>query len=140
MRYSPSRRPSAPPETKPPSRPGTRADPLPQDGAPLAALARDGRASYAALAAETGDSKARIARRVDALLAGGALIVDLKIASALLGFPLAAWLWLTVPPAELDRVGRAIIAHPEVPFAAAISGSANLAASIVAGDTADLYR
>ena len=103
-------------------------------------MARDGRASYAALAAGAGDSEARVARRVDALLAGGALIVDLEVASALLGFPLAAWLWLTVPPAELDGVGRAIIGHPEVPFAAAISGPANLAAWVVARDTADLYR
>ena len=124
----------------PARRPGAGADPLPQDRPLLAALARDGRASYAALAAEIGDSEARIARRVDALLAGGALMIDLEVANALLGFPLSAWLWLTVPPAELDRVGHAIIGHPEVPFAAAISGSWNLAASLIARDSADLYR
>jgi hypothetical protein len=45
-----------------------------------------------------------------------------------------------VPPAEIDRVGRTIIGHPEVAFAAAISGPANLAASLIARDTADLYR
>ena len=126
--------------TQPPGEPRAGADPVPQDAPLLAALARDGRAGYAALAVEVGDSEARVARRVDALLAGGALIVDLEVATALLGFPLAAWLWLTVPPAELDGVGRAIIGHPEVPFAAAISGPANLAAWVVARDTADLYR
>ena len=67
-------------------------------------------------------------------------MIDLEVANALLGFPLSAWLWLTVPPAELDRVGHAIIGHPEVPFAAAISGSWNLAASLIARDSADLYR
>jgi hypothetical protein len=45
-----------------------------------------------------------------------------------------------VPPAELDAVGRTIISHPEVPFAAAISGPASLVASLIARDTADLYR
>ena len=45
-----------------------------------------------------------------------------------------------MPPAELDSVGRTIIGHPELPFAAAISGPANLAASLIARDTADLYR
>jgi DNA-binding Lrp family transcriptional regulator len=126
--------------TRPPCRPGAGADPLPQDEPLLAALARDGRASYAALAVETGDNEARVSRRVDALLSGSALIVDLEVASALLGFPLSAWLWLTVPPAELDAVGRTIIAHPEVPFAGAISGPANLVASLIARDTGDLYR
>jgi DNA-binding Lrp family transcriptional regulator len=126
--------------TKPPNRPLAGVDPLPTDKTLLAALARDGRASYAALAAETGDTEARVARRVDALLSGGALIVDLEVAGALLGFPLAAWLWLTVPPAQLDAVGHTIIGHPEVPFAAAISGPANLVASLIARDTADLYR
>jgi DNA-binding Lrp family transcriptional regulator len=126
--------------TKPARGPGAGADSLREDQPLLAALAHDGRASYAALAADIGDSEARVARRVDALLAGGALIVDLEVASALLGFPLSAWLWLTVPPAQLDRVGRTIIRHPEVPFAAAISGPANLAASLIARDTTDLYR
>jgi DNA-binding Lrp family transcriptional regulator len=114
-------------------------DPSPQDAPLLAALARDGRASYAALAAETGDTEARIARRVEALLAGGALIVDVDVANALLGYSTSAWLWLTVAPGALEEVGRTLVTHPEVPFAAAVSGPANLVASVITRDTAALY-
>lgn len=118
---------------------GDGPDPTPEDAPLLAALARDGRAGYSMLAAETGDTEARVARRVEALLSGGALIVDVDVANALLGFATSAWLWLTVPPGALEEVGRTLVTHPEVPFAAAVSGPTNLVASITTRDTAALY-
>jgi hypothetical protein len=35
-------------------------------------------------------------------------------------------LWLAVAPDRLVAAGEALAAHPEVPFAAAVTGSANL--------------
>lgn len=114
--------------------------PGPEDATLLEALARDGRAGFAALAAESGDTEARIGRRVEALLAGGEVVVDVEVAAGLLGHRTGAWLWLTVAPSALQRVGDELAAHPEVPFAAAVSGSANLCVGISTADTGTLYR
>src|SRR4051794_23025939 len=70
----------------------------PEDELLLAALATDGRLSYAELAGVTGWSESRVARRVEALRAAGALYFDLEIANELLGHPINALLWLGVPP------------------------------------------
>lgn len=48
-------------------------------------------------------------------------------------------LWLKIEPAHLEAAGRAIAAHPEVPFAAATTGPTNLAVSAVFRDTRQLY-
>ena len=118
---------------------GSGPDPTPQDEPLLAALARDGRTSYAALAAATGDTEARVARRVETLLEDGAVIVDVEIANVLFGYAATTWLWLTVAPSALDAVGRQVMAHPEVAFVGATSGPANLAAAVTTRDTAALY-
>lgn len=118
---------------------GAGVEPTAQDAPLLAALARDGRTSYAALAEETGDTQARVARRVEALLAGGALLVDIDVATALLGYSTTAWLWLAVAPAALDATGRDLMRHPDVPCVMAVSGRANLVASVTTRDAAALY-
>lgn len=115
-------------------------DPTPEDAPLLALLARDGRASYAALAASTGWSEARVARRVTELLDDGALIVDIETARAPLGFATAAMLSLTVAPSAIDRVGQTLSRDPEVPFVGVVTGRANLVVSILCRDNADLYR
>jgi DNA-binding Lrp family transcriptional regulator len=106
----------------------------------LDALARDGRASYAALAAETGWSQGVAARRVEALSAAGVLYFDIDLATQLMGFAAEANLWLTVEPSQLAAAGELIASHPEVPFASAITGTANLLAAVVCRDTGALYR
>lgn len=115
-------------------------DPTPEDEPLLALLARDGRASHAALAAATGWSEVRVGRRVNELLDGGALIVDIELARQPLGFATSAMLSLTVDPGALDHVGRTLSRHPEVPFAGAVTGRANLLVSVICRDNADLYR
>jgi DNA-binding Lrp family transcriptional regulator len=112
----------------------------PEDLALLAPLAVDGRTSYAALAAATGRREGAVARRVEQLLARSAVFTDVELALGLLGFHCRAMLWLTVAPADLHAVGSAIATHPESSFVGAVSGVANLAVSIVARDTTDLYR
>jgi DNA-binding Lrp family transcriptional regulator len=104
-----------------------------------AALHDDGRASYAQLAAATGWTAGRVARRLEALLASGALYVDVEVAAELLGFSSAALLWLTVAPSELTAVAERIAAARETAFVAAISGTANLHATAVCRSTPDLH-
>jgi DNA-binding Lrp family transcriptional regulator len=112
----------------------------PDDDALLGPLAADGRISYAALAAATGRNESAVARRVEALLERGILFVDVEVAFALIGFRAAATLWLTVAPADIDRVGSEIALHPEVGFVGAVSGPASLVVAVTCRDTADLYR
>jgi DNA-binding Lrp family transcriptional regulator len=110
------------------------------DGPLLEALARDGRASYAALSAATGWSQGVAARRVETLSAAGVLYFDIDLATQLMGFTAEANLWLTVEPSHLAAVGELIASHPEVPFASAITGTANLVAAVVCRDIGALYR
>jgi DNA-binding Lrp family transcriptional regulator len=112
----------------------------PDDDALLRHLAVDGRMTFAALAAEVGRPEAVVARRIGALLERGTLFVRTEIATALLGFHTTAALWLTVAPADLERVGTEIAAHPEVEFTGAISGSTNLVVSLICRDSPDLFR
>lgn len=113
--------------------------PAPADARLLEALAQDGRAGYSALAAHTGDTEARVARRVDTLLRSGAIVIDVDLATERLGYATAAWLWLTVAPAALHAVGLEVAGHPEVSFAAAMSGPANLLVSATTRDIPSLY-
>ncbi|HYU65263.1 MAG TPA: Lrp/AsnC family transcriptional regulator [Jatrophihabitantaceae bacterium] len=120
--------------------PATRSASLEPGGdALLGQLARDGRTSYAVLARATGMGVGRVMRRVDALQASGVVYFDLDIAAAATGNRAAASLWLQVSPAQLESVGRAIAAHDEVPFAAAITGEFNLVAVVTSDGLHGLY-
>ncbi|MDO8188899.1 Lrp/AsnC family transcriptional regulator [Conexibacter sp. JD483] len=112
----------------------------PGDEPLLRLLARDGRSSYAALAAATGRSEAAVGRRVELLLERGALFVSTEVAKAPLGLRTLATLWLTVAPADLVAVGEELARHVEVEFVGAISGAANLVVSLACRDNAGLYR
>jgi DNA-binding Lrp family transcriptional regulator len=113
--------------------------PVDRDGPLLAALARDGRASLTTLAATTGWSESTVARRLEDLRGGGALFFDVDVDPALLGYAVEALLWLAVPPSRLAGVGTALAGHPEVAFAAATTGPANLIASVGCRDVEALY-
>ncbi|MBL7519779.1 Lrp/AsnC family transcriptional regulator [Frankia sp. CNm7] len=110
----------------------------PVDHAIIAALARDGRASYAELAA-AGISEGRVTRRLAALLASGTVLIDMDLAMDALGFAAKAHLHMRVSPARLHETGQALAELPEVAFAAALSGPHNLVAAVVCRDLADLY-
>jgi DNA-binding Lrp family transcriptional regulator len=112
----------------------------PGDRAMVDALTRDGRASYATLAACTGWSEGRAARRLAALRASGTVFYDLDLAFQLFGFQAPAHIWLTVAPAELDAVGRAVSQHAETAMAAAVTGTANIMITVVCRTADDLYR
>lgn len=112
----------------------------PDDEQLAAALHDDGRISYAQLAAVTGWSAAQVARRLEALFASGALYVDVETATELLGFSAPALLWLTVLPSQLVAAAERLADAPETAFVAAISGPANLHATVACRDTHHLYE
>jgi DNA-binding Lrp family transcriptional regulator len=123
--------------------PGTTGGPAtiePDDQPLLDALAVDGRLGWAELAARTGWSESRVARRVDALRAAGALFFDLEIDPGAFGHPVEALLWLGVAPGELEQVGEALARAPESAYTAALTGPSNLLVVVTAHDRAHLYR
>jgi DNA-binding Lrp family transcriptional regulator len=105
----------------------------------IAELARDGRASVAALAAATHWHESTVRRRIDELQQAGVLYFDVDVDEALLGVGVNVMLWLSVEPAHLEAAGRAVGLHPEVPFAAATTGPANLVVTAVFRDNRQLY-
>lgn len=122
----------------PPAAPGP-ARIAPDDEPLVAALKADGRATHPDLRRLTGRSESSVKRRIAALRGSGALYFDAEYDSARFGFTSSAMLWITVAPGELDAVGRAMAEHPETAHVSAITGSANLMASILTRDTASLY-
>jgi DNA-binding Lrp family transcriptional regulator len=110
------------------------------DAALMAVLAENGRAGYSALADATGETPSRVRRRLEALLSTGAAYVDVDLAMQALGFGVMASVWMTVAPSRLDEVGHAVAALPETAYVAALTGPANLMASVITRDTDGLYR
>lgn len=109
------------------------------DRALLDALAHDGRASLASLAAGTGWSPATVARRLAELRSSGALFFDIDLNDSVLGVTSLALLWMSVAPARLDRVARALAGHGELAFVAATTGATNLVAQAVCADPPALH-
>ena len=119
--------------------PPARGSLLPEDEPLLNELARDGRASTAALAAAIHWHESTVRRRIDELRRCGLLYFEVDIDNRVLGLNEHALLWLSVEPARLEEAGRALATHPEIPFAAATTGPTNLVASAVFRDTRHLY-
>jgi DNA-binding Lrp family transcriptional regulator len=109
------------------------------DEALVAVLRRDGRATFSELQNSTGQSESAVKRRLERLLSTGVLYCDVQHDSESLGHGVGAMLWLTVTPSALDAVGQALAEHPEVRFAAATTGQANLVASVAGSSTGELY-
>ncbi|GGN87786.1 transcriptional regulator [Streptomyces albiflavescens] len=122
-----------PTDTTGPARIGPEDEPL------VAALERDGRAGYPELQRATGRSESAVKRRLAGLIASGAMYIDTEYHSEILGYPLAACLWITAAPAALHSVGQALATHDEVAFASATAGSSNIVVTAVVRDTAGLY-
>ncbi|MPY64015.1 Lrp/AsnC family transcriptional regulator [Streptomyces spongiae] len=109
------------------------------DDALLDVLRRDGRATAAELQGATGQSESVVKRRLEHLRSTGVLYFDVQHDSEPLGHGIGAMLWLTVAPSALAQVGQVLAGHPEVRFAAATTGQANLVAAVLARDTGSLY-
>jgi DNA-binding Lrp family transcriptional regulator len=127
-------RPSAPVR-----RSGEAGEPRPEDARLLEVLREDGRAGYAELAAAAGISSARARRRLEKLVASGRAYVQTDVATELLGFQTSASLWLSVAPADVERVGARLGALEQTTFVAAVTGPTNLTASVVCRSPTELY-
>jgi DNA-binding Lrp family transcriptional regulator len=123
-----------------PDQPSPEAVLLPEDEPLLAELARDGRATHAALAAAIHWHESTVRRRLDELRRSGLLYFELDLENRAMGLNVQATLWLSVEPARLEETGRALAAHPEIPFVAATTGPTNLLASAAFHDTRHLYE
>jgi DNA-binding Lrp family transcriptional regulator len=106
----------------------------------LAALSLDGRTGHAELAGVTGWSESTVRRRMDRLAGSGVLFYDVDIPPECLGYRSEARLWMSVRPADLVSAGEELARHPEVSFAAATTGPANLMAAVACRDDQALYR
>ena len=113
---------------------------LDEDEPLLKELARDGRASSAALAAAIHWHESTVRRRIDELRQSGLLYFEVDIDNRVLGLNAHAILWLSIEPARLEEAGSALAEHPEIPFAAVTTGPTNLVASAVLRDTEHLYQ
>jgi len=114
--------------------------PRAEDEPLLAELARDGRASNAAIAAAIHWHESTVRRRIDELKRSGLVYFEVDVDNRAQGLNAHAVLWLSVEPARLEEAGQALATHPEIPFAAATTGPANLVASAVFRDTHHLYE
>ena len=127
----------------PPDHGGAARPPVPPRDADeplLAELARDGRASNAAIAAAIHWHESTVRRRIDELRHSGVVYFEVDVDNRVQGLNVHALLWLSVEPARLEEAGRALATHPEIPFAAATTGPANLVASAVFRDPQHLYE
>lgn len=112
------------------------------DLALLRALAEDPRGSYVALADRLGLSRNTVQARVTQLEAEGAFLsFDRRIGTAGLGYPLSAYITVTVRQRELARIVAHIAAEiPEVVQAHGLSGAGDLLLLVMCRDTEDLFR
>lgn len=123
-------------DTEPPARDTL----LSEDEPLLKELARDGRASCAAIAAAIHWHESTVRRRIDELRQCGLLYFEVDVDNRVLGLNGHAILWLSIEPARLQEAGQALAKHPEIPFAAATTGPTNLVASALFRDAQHLFE
>ncbi|MEV5844021.1 Lrp/AsnC family transcriptional regulator [Streptomyces sp. NPDC051985] len=111
----------------------------PLDHQLITALVEDGRASYTDLAHRADTTALTARRRLEALTAGQILRLATEVDLARLGIRTEALLWITVAPGGLEDTGRQLSRHPQVRFASAVTGPANLLVAVAAADLNALY-
>lgn len=110
------------------------------DYAMLGVLACDGRTPLRDLARAAGTTEGRVTRRLATLFDRGVLYLDIDLAGSAIGYPISAYLWLTVPPSALEATCTALATHDEAPFVAAVTGRTNVTASVTCRSYEHLYR
>ncbi|WOX12914.1 Lrp/AsnC ligand binding domain-containing protein [Streptomyces sp. N50] len=110
------------------------------DQALIATLVEDGRASYTDLARRADTTALTARRRLEALVGDQVIRLATEVDLARLGIRTEALLWITVAPGGLEETGRELSRHPQVRFASATTGSANLLVAVAAADLNALYH
>ncbi|WP_329529345.1 Lrp/AsnC family transcriptional regulator [Streptomyces sp. NBC_01462] len=116
------------------------ATPQPLDTKLIPALIDNGRAPYTDLAQRADTTALTARRRLETLLSGQVLRLATEVDLARLGIRTEALLWITAAPGGLEETGRQLSRHPQVRFAAATTGPANLLVAVAATDIDALYR
>ncbi|MEU1629609.1 AsnC family transcriptional regulator [Streptomyces sp. NPDC020096] len=120
--------------------PAARSALLPVDHALIATLVEDGRASYTDLARRADTTPVTARRRLEALVGDQVLRLATEVDLARLGIRTEALLWITVAPGGMEETGRQLSRHPQVRFASATTGPANLLVAVAAADLNALYH
>ena len=107
----------------------------------LRALIQAPRATAVALAETTGLARNTVHARLAKLESSGVLqSFERRIDPAALGYPLTAFVMVTVTQRKLNEIGEALAGVPEVLEVHGLSGVTDLLVHIVARDADDLYR
>ncbi|MDQ4213613.1 Lrp/AsnC family transcriptional regulator [Microbacterium capsulatum] len=109
------------------------------DSAILAVLERDARAAAIDIAAAVGVSESAVRRRLGVLI-GGAVDVRAVVAPAVLGLPIAGFVWLRVRPAAVATVAAALQASPFVRYAAFTLADEQILVDVAVPTVAELRR
>jgi DNA-binding Lrp family transcriptional regulator len=96
------------------------------DRALLLAVSRDGRASYAELAAAAGVSPATARRRVDRLVHSGAVLLRAEVSGPLVGWPVAVVFSADAPAGRLDALATAVGRMRQVRLCATLAAAPSL--------------
>ncbi|MEV7189056.1 Lrp/AsnC family transcriptional regulator [Kitasatospora sp. NPDC093102] len=113
--------------------------PQPLDDALIDRLAVNARAGYNRLADRLGSAPSTVRRRLDQLLAAHLVRLACEVDLRLLGIGSEALLWITAGPGSLEATAHELSRHPQVRFAAATTGTANLLVAVAAEDLGGLY-
>jgi DNA-binding Lrp family transcriptional regulator len=107
----------------------------------LLALAEDPRATVMALSQRLGLARGTVQARLTRLETGGVLApFDRRVRPEALGFPLTAYITVTVVQRGLADVSDALARIPEVLEVTGLSGVADLLVEVAARDADDLWR
>jgi DNA-binding Lrp family transcriptional regulator len=98
----------------------------PEDRRLFLALGADARRSYADLADEFATTPQAVRRQLDRMRRRGQIAFRADMARPLAGYPLAALLWLKVPDALVEGVGRDLVRWAEIRFCAPVVSESNL--------------
>jgi DNA-binding Lrp family transcriptional regulator len=110
------------------------------DRALLDALVHDGRLSWMELADRTGVSTATARRRVSRLRSHGIVTFRCELANALTNWPLSVSLLGSAPAGEADAVCRSLAGMSGCRVASAVTGPANIFATVWVSDISDIQR
>lgn len=106
----------------------------------LGALADDPRATVVALAEKLGLSRNTVQARMSRLERSGVFLsYERSISAAALGFPIEAFLSLTVRQADLPRISIELLRIPEVVQTHGLSGQVDLLVRVACRDTEHLF-
>lgn len=103
-------------------------------------LVRDGRLGLAELATRTATSPATVRRRLRRLEDSAILTFRCDVASALAGHPVPVSLLGQVPARDIGTIHRAFAALPDCRLVAAVTGTANIFATLWVHDLGDIQR